>query len=41
MEYNIYGKSGLNIRLNFFSFVYTFGFESLTPFDMVRFPGFA
>ena len=35
MEHNTYqGISGLNIRLNFFSFVYT-----LNPFDKVRFPG--
>ena len=35
MEHNTYqGINGLNIRLNFFSFVYT-----LNPFDKVRFPG--
>ena len=27
--------------LNFFSFVDTFGFKGLTPFDKVRFPSFA
>ena len=38
MECNTKRMSGLNIRLNFFSFVYTFGFKSLTPFNKVRFP---
>ena len=30
----------LNISLNFFSFVYTFGFKRLTSFDKVRFREF-